>query len=263
MAENVQVTPETPTGTVVADAVQKAPETQPELPAKYAGKSAVELAAMLDEKESFIGKQANEIGQVRQLAGELNSVKEYLAQMSQIAPQPQREEPKPEFDYTNPEAWFQKKFESEWSKREQQRTTQERSRYVNEAKTSFQLGKEAAYGRNPRLYEGIEPLVEQAVGQALTSGAITKEHLYSPQTWETAAAQIRYWRKEYDRLAPQVTKPMTAPTSEIPSKPRRDNDDLEVEFDEADREFMKQEGLSEKDAVERVKLGMKTMKAKR
>lgn len=60
--------------------VAKTPEPVEELPEKYRGKSAIEIAKMHQEAEKLIGRQANEVHEVRSLADEL--LKQQLASNS-------------------------------------------------------------------------------------------------------------------------------------------------------------------------------------
>ena len=53
------------------EVVDTAPEPVEELPEKYKGKSAIEIARMHQEAEKLIGRQANEVHEVRSLADQL------------------------------------------------------------------------------------------------------------------------------------------------------------------------------------------------
>lgn len=53
------------------EVVDTAPEPVEELPEKYKGKSAIEIAKMHQEAEKLIGRQANEVHEVRSLADQL------------------------------------------------------------------------------------------------------------------------------------------------------------------------------------------------
>ena len=53
------------------EAVDVKPEPTEELPEKYRGKSAIEIAKMHQEAEKLIGRQANEVHEVRSLADQL------------------------------------------------------------------------------------------------------------------------------------------------------------------------------------------------
>jgi len=67
------ITTPVPDSTTVgqAEAVDVKPEPTEELPEKYRGKSAIEIAKMHQEAEKLIGRQANEVHEVRSLADQL------------------------------------------------------------------------------------------------------------------------------------------------------------------------------------------------
>ena len=54
-----------------AEEVEEVPDVEPDVPAKFQGKSQAELAAMLVEAERFQGKQSSEVGQLRRDFDEL------------------------------------------------------------------------------------------------------------------------------------------------------------------------------------------------
>ena len=66
--------------------VQTAPEPIEELPEKYKGKSAIEIAKMHQEAEKLIGRQANEVHEVRSLADQL--LKQQLEANKKVQQQP-------------------------------------------------------------------------------------------------------------------------------------------------------------------------------
>ncbi|MFN5251603.1 MAG: hypothetical protein ACK5DE_11185, partial [Bacteroidota bacterium] len=66
----------------------------PNVPDKYRGKSVEDIVRMHQEAEKLIGKQAQEVGEVRRLADEL--LKQQLAQKPQAQP---KEEPEVELDF--------------------------------------------------------------------------------------------------------------------------------------------------------------------
>src|SRR4030042_6468845 len=79
---------------------QTAPEPQQpafEVPEKYKGKTAEDIIRMHQEAEKLIGKQAQEVGEVRKLADEL--LKQSLASRQQ---QTKTEEPEVDF-FENPQ----------------------------------------------------------------------------------------------------------------------------------------------------------------
>jgi hypothetical protein len=89
----------------------KATETAPEevkddVPEKYKGKSVAEIARMHEEAEKLIGRQANEVGELRKLTDEI--LKQQLA-----AAQPKQEEQAPEVDFwSDPDTYLNKKLEN-------------------------------------------------------------------------------------------------------------------------------------------------------
>ena len=68
------------------EAVDTAPEPVEELPEKYKGKSAIEIAKMHQEAEKLIGRQANEVHEVRSLADQL--LKQQLEANKKVQQQP-------------------------------------------------------------------------------------------------------------------------------------------------------------------------------
>jgi hypothetical protein len=80
----------------------KAPE--PELPARYRGKTAEELIKMHQEAEKLIARQGQEVGEVRRLADELIK--------SQLAPKPKVEEVKPVDFFENPQEAIRQQIEN-------------------------------------------------------------------------------------------------------------------------------------------------------
>lgn len=85
-AETVQdVTTPVPDTTQDNTATVTTSESVDELPEKYKGKSAIEIARMHQEAEKLIGRQANEVHEVRSLADQL--LKQQLdTQAKQVAP---------------------------------------------------------------------------------------------------------------------------------------------------------------------------------
>lgn len=78
----------------------------PKIPDKYRGKSLEDIVAMHQEAEKLIGRQAQEVGEVRKLADEL--LKQQLASKQQLPPQ---EENEVDF-FENPQKAVQKAVES-------------------------------------------------------------------------------------------------------------------------------------------------------
>lgn len=86
-------------GTPASEPQADEQQPTPSLPTKYAGKSVEEIVQMHIEAERLIGRQAQEVGEVRKLADEL--IKRELTKGS---PNPQTSEPEDEVDFfTDPE----------------------------------------------------------------------------------------------------------------------------------------------------------------
>ena len=68
------------------EVVDTAPEPVEELPEKYKGKTAIEIAKMHQEAEKLIGRQANEVHEVRSLADQL--LKQQLEANKKVQQQP-------------------------------------------------------------------------------------------------------------------------------------------------------------------------------
>jgi hypothetical protein len=80
--------------------------TEEEIPSKYKGKSLAEIAKMHEEAEKLIGRQANEVGELRKLTDEI--LKQQLANSK-----PKQEEQAPEVDFwSDPDTYLNKKLET-------------------------------------------------------------------------------------------------------------------------------------------------------
>ena len=89
----------------VQEPEQAVEEVKDDLPEKYKGKSAAEIARMHEEAEKLIGRQANEVGELRKLTDEI------LKQ--QLASKPQQQEEVPEVDFwSDPDTYLNKKLET-------------------------------------------------------------------------------------------------------------------------------------------------------
>ena len=89
----------------VQETVDTAPEqVEEELPSKYKGKTVAEIARMHEEAEKLIGRQANEVGELRKLTDEI------LKQ--QISTKPQQEEVSEVDFWSDPDTYLNKKLET-------------------------------------------------------------------------------------------------------------------------------------------------------
>lgn len=81
-------------------------EVKEDVPEKYKGKSLAEIAKMHEEAEKLIGRQANEVGELRKLTDEI--LKQQLANT-----QPKQEEQSTEVDFwSDPDTYLNKKLEN-------------------------------------------------------------------------------------------------------------------------------------------------------
>jgi len=81
-------------------------EVKEDIPEKYKGKSIAEIAKMHEEAEKLIGRQANEVGELRKLTDEI--LKQQLANA-----QPKQQEQAQEVDFwSDPDTYLNKKLET-------------------------------------------------------------------------------------------------------------------------------------------------------
>ena len=81
-------------------------EVKEDVPEKYKGKSVAEIARMHEEAEKLIGRQANEVGELRKLTDEI--LKQQLANSK-----PKQEQEAPEVDFwSDPDQYLNKKLEN-------------------------------------------------------------------------------------------------------------------------------------------------------
>lgn len=84
--------------------VEEAAPQEPELPSKYRGKTAAEIAKMHEEAEKLIARQGQEVGEIRKLADELIK--------SQLVKKPEVEQPKEVDFFENPQEAIRRAVES-------------------------------------------------------------------------------------------------------------------------------------------------------
>ena len=258
--ERAVETPGTDTGTT-GSAETVAADTQTADP--YAGKSADELKAIAKEKDRFIGKQSEEIGGYRKLAEEVNYLKGRLEQQPRFdpgyqtgqsgqQPAPIAPQPEDEFDFGQPLKTVDKRIEKKFSDFEKRMNAMNQKRYADESEAAFNRTKPMAYSQEPELYRGIEREVENGLFNAWKGGSITKDSLSDPRIWHMAAVVIREGRGEGE-LIPRKRQ-VSAPASEKPSQARRTEEEP-ITFDDDDRQFIKEWGISREQAEKAMKEG--------
>ncbi len=218
------------------------PQT-PALPEKFAGKSAEEIASAYLEIEKEKGRLAQEVGELRARVPQAPQVQQFWYPQQPVQP-----EQRPEFDYTNPEQSIDRIVERRLEERERQRIAYEVAQREQEAGYSYNMGKDAALKSNPRLFEGIEPLVEQGVQMAYRQYGTPVTALRDPRTWERVAAAIRWERGETDRLVGLRPQPPNPPATGVPNQTRPAK--AGIDLDEQSRRIAKEYGLSEQEAKE-------------
>jgi len=215
----------------------------PALPEKFAGKSAEEIASAYLEIEKEKGRLAQEVGELRARVSQPHPVQQVWYPQQPVQP-----EVRPEFDYTNPEQSIDRIVERRLEERERQRMSYEVAQREQEAAYSYNMGKDAALKSNPRLFEGIEPLVEQGVQMAYRQYNTPVTALRDPRTWERVAAAIRYERGEVDRLMSPKPQPPSPSATGVPNQTRQAK--AGIELSDKDRQIAKGYGLSEQEAKE-------------
>lgn len=235
---------------------QATPEQEQQTPAPAPQAAPEDLSALkarLEEKESFIGRQSKEIGDLRGELGYLRTMMEGLQSGRQQEPEPAPQVGTPQFNWENPAESVNRLIEERLKAAEAQRQRTDQERRAREAQVNYYEGKESAYKSDKYLYEGIEQEVERAVYESYRNGILNERSLASPETWKTAAQLIRLRKGEFDRLKPPATKPMTAPQSETPTaKPMR-FEDVPITVDEETRRWGRGQGLTDKQIEEIIK----------
>ena len=205
---------------------------KPDVPEQFRDKSAEELVDIIKEKESQIGKQSTEVGDLRSRLDALERQQQQAANFYQqpvhpygmVGQYPPQQEPAPTYssdDYI-PAGEVQKIIDQRLGQAEQNRLLMETQRQAVEAQSAFYSGREAMKS-NPKWFDGIENDVESVIygnyiASQSTSTPMSIHQLRDPKTWEKAAAWVRINRGEYDKLQRTQGKPMAHTPTETPSQ---------------------------------------------
>ena len=221
------------------------------------------LKARLEEKESFIGRQTNEIGDLRSKLGYLQSQIEAQERFRERpVEQPPVEGTRPKFDLdrflADPENAVEQIVNARLRFSEAQRERQDTERRAQVAYSNFTNAWGRATKEDPKLYEGIESVVQDTVKNSYRSG-IVNEYSITPETIKMAAQMIRLQRGENKYFAPPQVSPVHPTASETPGARPMRQEELSVEIDEATRRFAKERGLTDKQVQEYMQ---KELKAK-
>ena len=236
------------------------PEQQPTTSAPQGTpENAETLKARLEEKEKFIGRQANEIGELRAAMGRLQSLVEGQQLERQREPEP---EPAPDlgtphfgWDWDKPvesaEAIAERVAEKRLRQIEAERAKREAERMAVDAKSSFFEGKEAAFkGPDKHLFEGIEDQVAQLVYESYRNGIINTHSLANPKTWQKAAQLYWLEKGDYSRLVPKPIQPTKPTQTETPAGKPVGTEEFVFEIDEETRRWGHEQGLTDKQIEE-------------
>lgn len=224
-------------------------EQTPDIPDKWKGKSAEEVAKAYEELEKKLGNQANELGELRNTISyyDRQIQQQYASQQNPYGQSGQYGQggfQQGQSDVPDDASFFDKPSESvralvrkELFADQQQRKQEEMRRIAMDAYSNFEEGKRHM-SRNKRLFEGIENEVASSIQQLFTAsgGTIPPNKLRDPEAWELVARHLRFQRGEYDRIAPSKPSP-TAPvsTGEPDSVKRQPSEKLPVHLSDADR----------------------------
>jgi len=247
-----------PEATPVAPEPQPAPPPAPAsegLPVEDIGA----LKARLDDKDKFIGRQTNEIGDLRSQLDYLRGHVEALERTRQVPEEeePTPEEPRPKFNWEDPEASVEQivqiRLAASMQTAEQQRSQESAAMRAQIAYTNFNNSWAQAVKDDPRLYEGIEGIIQETVKNSY-KGGILNEYNITPQTIRLAAQMVRLNKGEIDRLSPQRMPPVQPTVSETPTaRPMRNQEEVSVEIDDRMRQYGRDKGLSDKQIEDFVK----------
>jgi len=178
--------------------------------------------------------------------------------------------PKPkEIDWSNPEQSIAQLVEQGVNQRFQGFTqalqTAQIAEAQNKAFSSWDDG-EKTLKANPKLFEGIEDDVRKAMfttyDPIVQRGGDVTECYKNPKNWEAAALLVRFKRGEIDASriygTPAPPTPMKPGATELPGGSRPNATEDIITLDERTREMMREQGISEGEAREYIKLGRAT-----
>jgi len=217
------------------------------------------LKARLEEKESFIGRQANELGELRKTTSYLQSLVEQVQQERAREPvEPSPAGTRKKINWDDPDSSIEQLVEEKLAAKESQRQKFEGELRAREAYSAAQDGFTRAVKENPRLYEGIEEKVRNAMQMSWQRGIFTQPwELRNPEAWHSAAALMRFQSKEFDKIAPPAPTPTRPTPTETPTGRPINTEEVSVEIDEETLRWGRGQGLTEKQISELVENEMK------
>lgn len=210
--------PNDPTpGTEPVPEPEPAPEPEPELPKEHKDKTPAQLVQELESLQKKLGTQGKELGDTKSNLAYQQQLLEMERQRVKEAAPTKVDEPKPvDIDYTNPTPGITEIVQRELQKDRVKQQKDSADYRQNLANANYLEGK-TAMAENPKLYDGIESVVEQAVAQAYQQGYITAEDLNKKKTWDNAAKLVWLDKNDFTRLQEATVKPVTSTETELPT----------------------------------------------
>ena len=251
------------------------PQEDTGTPAKkpYDGKTPEELQTILDEKEKMIGKQAQEVGDLRAKASELENK---LSFQSQFGNQPTQEEPNP-FDtqfgsVTEPEKGTQetvppdfwnnpKQLINKWADERDSKRLEEASKRDTEIRMNIYKAKpviEQAKKETPHLFQNLSNQeLELALYNGLANKLVSPLALGDTKTYKQAAMWIQGEKSQYNFNPTSAGSPVpsTETGSYVGDKPPAEEEGAPIALDTLGTEFVKHrpKGMTEDEFMKKVR----------
>jgi len=222
---------------------------QPVLPAKYAGKSAEDLAKMLEDQEKMIGRQAAEVGELRQKS---SNYEQWLAQIqlqqaqqqAQAAPPvaPVDDEPS-KFDWENPDKAVDRRVER---KLRSELDVLRRQMVMETAASQAPIAKNMAKTMYPDAFKGVtDDELDRAMYGGAAAGNVQPQNLTKPEAWRMLGWILQGEKNNY-RMGGGIT-PVSPTATETPmsAKPQTYGNDERPILDDQARSILKGMGMDE------------------
>lgn len=244
------------------------PATPP--PDPFAGKTLEELAAILKEKEKMIGRQAQELGDLRTKTSELDN---RLAFQSQFGVQQREPNPletpfgvvrEPEPDAVPPDFYDNpRKYVIQWQEERERKRVEEMQKRDIEIKFNIYRAKpviEQAKKESPHLFNGIsEPELETILYNGLANNLVSPYSLGDTRTYKQAAMWLQGEKSGY-RWNPHEPQGSPVPPTATESyvghqEPVESAGETPLVMDDLTRELVahRPAGMSERDFLAKVR----------
>ena len=228
---------------------QQVKDTQPE-----PGKSVSDLAKELEDAKKRLDERDNQLRDLSYKFEYLDNLQKQIQAQRESQPtyQPQQFEASVEWDYDKPVDSVKKVVEAERQKWEKELAERERQKQAQEAVTCYTEGRKQSFRQFPKLMEGVEKEVEQAVFESYRRGIISPYDMRTTEPWFTAAQLIHLRNGNIDRIKSAI-QPMRSSSEELPTSGSTfvAGESSEPALDYTDREtleVMEQMGTSREEA---------------